>query len=135
MIESFHGKYAFLSNFYPCIVNFEEQTFCSVEAAYQAAKTTDKESRAKFQCVRAGEAKSMGRQLQLREGWEGMKEDIMLTLLREKFSSSSLRRQLLETGAEELVEGNYWGDTFWGVYRGKGENKLGRLLMQVRGEG
>ena len=58
----------------------------------------------------------------------------MLTRLRAKFRSPLLRGWLRETGAEELVEGNYWGDTFWGVCRGEGENKLGKLLMQVRSE-
>ena len=47
-----------------------------------------------------------------------------------------LRQQLLDTGDAELVEGNSWNDTFWGVSArtGKGKNWLGRLLMQVRGE-
>ncbi len=35
-----------------------------------------------------------------------------------------------------LQEGNRWGDTFWGVdlRTGKGENKLGKILMRVRKE-
>lgn len=49
-----------------------------------------------------------------------------------KFAEPGLQAKLLETGNEELVEGNYWGDTFWGVCRGRGENHLGKLLMKVR---
>lgn len=41
---------------------------------------------------------------------------------------------LLKTGDEELVEGNTWGDTFWGVCKGKGRNELGKILMKVREE-
>jgi predicted NAD-dependent protein-ADP-ribosyltransferase YbiA (DUF1768 family) len=41
---------------------------------------------------------------------------------------------LLETGDAELIEGNDWGDTFWGVCGGKGNNFLGKLLMEVRKE-
>ena len=33
---------------------------------------------------------------------------------------------------EELVEGNYWGDTFWGICNGEGTNWLGILLMAER---
>ncbi len=33
-----------------------------------------------------------------------------------------------------LIEGNTWRDTFWGIYEGKGENNLGKLLMKIREE-
>lgn len=36
------------------------------------------------------------------------------------------------TGDAELIEGNNWGDTFWGVCNGRGENMLGKLLMEIR---
>lgn len=42
--------------------------------------------------------------------------------------------RLAETGDVDLVEGNTWGDTFWGVYNGRGENWLGVLLMLTREE-
>lgn len=59
----------------------------------------------------------------------------MLNLLRYKFSQHmDLREALLATGDAVLVEGNWWGDTFFGVCRGEGENWLGRMLMQVREE-
>jgi hypothetical protein len=41
---------------------------------------------------------------------------------------------LLDTSDKVLIEENNWNDTFWGVCNGVGENNLGRLLMQVRGE-
>jgi predicted NAD-dependent protein-ADP-ribosyltransferase YbiA (DUF1768 family) len=41
---------------------------------------------------------------------------------------------LKATGDEELVEGNWWNDTFWGVCNGVGENNLGKLLMKIRAE-
>ncbi|MCH7737275.1 MAG: NADAR family protein [Chloroflexi bacterium] len=58
----------------------------------------------------------------------------MLELLRDKFRDPVLRQMLLDTGDLELVEGNNWGDRFWGRVSGVGDNHLGRLLMQVRGE-
>ena len=46
----------------------------------------------------------------------------------------SLKEMLLLTGDQEIIEENYWGDTFWGVCRGKGQNHLGKILMKVRDE-
>ena len=50
------------------------------------------------------------------------------------WSDPEYRQRLLDTGDRELIEGNTWGDRFWGVCRGEGENKLGRILMRVRDE-
>lgn len=58
----------------------------------------------------------------------------MEDLLRQKFSKTPLRRLLLATGEAELIEGNTWGDTYWGVCHGVGQNHLGCLLMKIRGE-
>lgn len=58
----------------------------------------------------------------------------MLDALRKKFSDDKLRSMLLATGEEYLVEGNTWGDKYWGVCGGIGLNHLGKLLMQVRDE-
>ncbi len=71
----------------------------------------------------------------LRAEWESMKLDVMEACVRDKFTrNADLRRRLLETGDAELVEGNTWGDRFWGVCDGEGENHLGRVLIKVRGE-
>ena len=58
----------------------------------------------------------------------------MESLVREKFTDPMLRLQLMATGSEELVEGNTWSDTFWGVCNGEGGNHLGKILMKVRAE-
>ena len=58
----------------------------------------------------------------------------MERILRVKFSSPDLKEKLLSTGDRYLVEGNSWGDVYWGVCGGKGINMLGKLLMQIREE-
>jgi N-glycosidase YbiA len=136
-INRFEGVYSFLSNFYPCPITFDGDKYDSVEHAYQAAKTTDAEERIKFQSYRmtpAGEAKRLGRLVTLRKDWEQVKNPVMLDLLRKKFLGTKFTYLLGDTGSEELVEGNWWGDTYWGVCNGVGENYLGKLLMQVRSE-
>ena len=59
----------------------------------------------------------------------------MEELVRRKFQSSiSLRLQLWSTGDKELIEGNTWNDTYWGVCNGVGRNQLGKTLMKIREE-
>jgi len=132
-IEAFKGRYHFLSNFYLMAIVYEGMKFDSVEHAYQAAKTVIPEEREMIRrCVKPGGAKRLGRSVTLRPGWDRLRIEVMTKLLMQKFSDQHLRRLLLDTGDAELIEGNDWNDTFWGVCRGKGKNNLGKLLMMVR---
>ena len=134
MISSFTGRYRFLSNFYGAPVEYEGVCYPTVEHAFQAAKTLDEGLRLVVRdSPTPGVAKRFGRGLGLRPSWEKIKLGIMADLVWLKFSEDSrLVVKLLRTKDEELVEGNWWGDDFWGVCNGKGENHLGRILMRVR---
>ncbi len=132
----FRGQYFFLSNFYPSPLSLGGTIFPTLEHAYQACKTLswDHSERIRM-CPTPGQAKRLGRRLPLRPGWEAKKVDTMLDLLRRKFyDTPELKALLLATGDIPLVEENDWNDTFWGVCNGKGQNWLGKLLMQVREE-
>lgn len=134
MISDFRGKYAFLSNFSHHPLN----GIPTVEHAFQAAKTHSDAQRAWVLSAKTpGEAKERGRVITLREDWEEVKLAIMHNLVWAKFyEHKEIRKQLLETGTQPLVEGNTWGDRYWGAERveGKwaGQNWLGRILMLVR---
>lgn len=134
MIDSFKGEHAFLSNFYPTKIVVDGIVYRSVEHAYQAAKTTDEKVKRVIRAKPyASEAKRLGDTVQKREDWDNIKIGVMKELLDLKFAEGTeLAEQLLSTGDEELAEGNWWGDTFWGVCKGKGENHLGKLLMDRR---
>lgn len=136
-IKSFDGEYRFLSNFYPCRVRDKFGLwYNSTEAAYQAAKSNDVLERVAFtDLTDPSAAKKMGRKLTLRADWDTIKLDVMRKLIKQKFASgSALAQRLIATGDEELIEGNWWGDKFWGVFKGQGENHLGKLLMERRKE-
>jgi len=134
-IISFSGQYYFLSNFYPAKVVYEGYTYQTVEHAYQASKTTVVQRVLIQQAENPGHAKRLGHTVSLRPDFEDTKLTIMLKLVRQKFKISTLRTFLLRTGNRRLIEGNTWGDQFWGECPvGFGENKLGRILMRVRGE-
>ena len=130
-ITEFQGNYRFLSNFSPVFVMFEGKSYLSVEHAYQAAKAPAEE-REPFRHCTPGQAKRLGQKTKLPTDWETRKVAVMFSLLTSKFSQDYLRGRLLATEDAELVEGNHWGDTFWGVCKGVGENNLGKLLMRVR---
>ena len=136
-IDSFRGQYRFLSNFYPSVIQYTGYWYPTVEHAYQAAKTRKLGERVIFQCpseLRPGDAKREGKKVTLRANWNVLKIIVMKNLLREKFKEPVLRKQLLGTGDSELIEGNDWGDEYWGKCRGRGLNWLGKLLMEVRDE-
>ncbi len=135
VINRFDGQHEFLSNFYESLVLFEGLFFPTVEHAYQAAKTLDREKRQIIKKVSSpGEAKRLGQKVILRLDWEQVKIPIMEKLIRNKFSHDGRRELLLSTDNAELIEGNSWGDTFWGVCKGNGSNHLGKILMKIRAE-
>lgn len=136
MITEFRGQWTKLSNYSGCTIWFEGHIYHSVEHAYQAAKSTNDEVR---QMIRhlptANQAKQAGKKVLLRPDWNEVKISIMKDLLIAKFSQTPEKEILLLTGNEELIEGNWWGDRFWGQCPvGNGLNHLGRLLMQIRDE-
>lgn len=134
-IASFQGEYRFLSNFYPSEVELDGMVYPTIEHAFQAAKTLNLDMRESIrQASTPGKAKRLGRIAPLRADWLGVRLDVKYGLVKQKFSKEPLRTKLLNTGDAELIEGNWWGDTFWGVCMGKGENNLGKILMRVREE-
>ena len=105
------------------------------EHAYQAMKMANAAD-AEFirHVITPRLAKRYGNTYQKRPDWDSVKITIMHEILRAKFTVFFFREKLLDTGTQELIEGNTWNDTFWGVCNGLGENNLGKLLMLVREE-
>lgn len=137
-IDSFTGKYSFLSNFYPCTIFFNGQSYPSLEHAYQAAKTLDAAIEKLIRCATSpARAKKLGRQIQLRKDWEELKKEVMEILVEIKFVHCDLRKQLLATGEAILIEENRWHDNIWGSCTcqrcgNKGRNLLGKIIMAER---
>lgn len=129
----FRGPYWFLSNFYPANVVYKGETFRTSEHAYMSAKSDDPEwLETCLTIIRPGDIKRASRKINLRSDWEQVKLEVMEEVLRSKFSEAGLAKMLKATGNLELVETNTWGDRFWGVCNGTGENHLGKLLMKIR---
>lgn len=142
MISRFRGQFGFLSNMYSCQVRYMSQIFPSAEHAFQWAKNPQDDEWAATctnTLVSSSDIKRLGKKTKLRKDWDDIRRAVMIEIVRCKFTQNEdLRFQLLNTGTENIVEGNTWHDTFWGVdvtrQPNYGENHLGRILMQVRSE-
>ena len=136
IISSFSGSYAFLSNFAPSPIRGVRSrlVYPTAEHAYQAMKSADPLAWAEAAALATpGKAKRWGQRIPLRPRWDAMKVLIMTRVVRAKFRQNlALQTLLLATGDQELVEGNTWGDRFWGTCDGVGLNHLGRILMATR---
>lgn len=143
MIGSFSGEFSFLSNFFVSPIYYNGLMYPTVEHLYQARKTLNSDQRDEIRIAETpGQAKRLGRKVELRANWEEIKIPIMHECLLLKFSNEnvSLQTKLLASGQHMLIEGNKWHDNFWGICncdncrRLSGKNNLGKLLMLIREE-
>jgi ribA/ribD-fused uncharacterized protein len=151
MIDIFQGRWFFLSNFFPCEIEHKGIKYPSVEHYYVAMKVTEiqllngqyytagdfRELIAKIKLP--ADVKKIGQKIKVRRDWEEKKLEFMNWGVREKFKNEKLSELLLLTADLEIVENNYWHDNFWGSCTcsrcgRKGENNLGKILMNVRQE-
>jgi ribA/ribD-fused uncharacterized protein len=139
MIEEFRGKYEWLSNFYPCEIEYEGIVYPTTEHFYVAMKTTDPHIRKHVSTIETpGKAKRYGhKEIDIREDWDDIKIQVMEYALNKKFNKPHFKELLIETEYEMIVEGNRWHDNFYGSCicdkcGNNGKNILGKLLMTIR---
>jgi len=134
-ISSFKGTNRFLSNFYYAPIPYRDFMCDSVEVAYQAEKCDNYEDLVMIAHMNSMDAKLCGKRIKIRPDWEEDKLMVMEILCRRKFDKYiGLQAMLLGTKDKILEEGNTWGDIYWGICNGAGENHLGKILMQLRKE-
>lgn len=134
MINEFQGEYRWLSNFVECDIEYNGFIYPSVENAYQAAKMKYKEDSLKFLVVTSGQAKRLAKTLPMRDDWGKLKIYYMREFLIQKFSQKPYKELLMNTCGLDIIEGNRWGDKYWGVClkTNNGQNNLGKLIMGIR---
>ncbi len=82
------------------------------------------------------DAANMGRSCQhpLRTDWESVKDEIMYQAVLCKFQNHPDIQEILLATSDELIVENARSDYYWGCGAdGSGKNKLGEILMKVRG--
>lgn len=170
VIDHFRNEYAFLSNFYRRKILYRGHWFPSSEHAYHAEKSLDERYRTQlmvqkeidkwnkkmenkeYVCLmpelNPKESKDYGSWNRLiqkglhRLDWFDMSLETMYNININKFTQNpDLAKKLISTEGKVLIEGNYWGDDFWGMIKSKpkdpnsewkGKNHLGKTLMRVR---
>lgn len=133
--------YSKTENDYGCFSNFalygfylDGEYWKTVEHYFQGQKFLDETQRQRIaRAATPKEAKRLGRQNGLREGWDEMRDDVMRRGVLEKFrTNADIRAILLGTGEEELIEASP-SDYYWGCgAKGTGKNRLGQILMETR---
>ena len=132
-IKGFVGEDRWLSNFFPCRVEWDGRVYGSAEVAFHSAKYPAAERDA-FTKLDAEQARKLSRTKPYdKAAWETRKLRVMHEIVWAKFSQNpELGKKLLATGDRYLEETNWWGDKVWGVYKGEGENLTGKVLMDTR---
>ena len=163
-VDSFRYKYACFSNFSNHKVNYKGLTYENSEAAFQAQKFEDENVKQLFKSLDPSKVKALGRSKviflntegeyyknklpsdigqrsnkftkhTMRSDWDKIRVEEMYQIVKNKYEQNSdIKEVLLSTGERELIEGNTWGDRFWGQVDKTGLNYLGRILMQIRYE-
>jgi len=129
------------SNFSPHPLQVNDKVYSTSEHYFQSmkAKGTPREDEIRNAAtpMRAAE---MGRDrtYPLPENWDVMKEQYMLEALRAKFTQNNYCSEALLCTGNVYLEERTKNDGYWAsgsdVAGGKGKNRLGYLLMQVRDE-
>jgi ribA/ribD-fused uncharacterized protein len=130
------------SNFWWAEIEVDGRVWPTTEHYFQAAKffhTDPGWARHVAQTGTPGQAARAGRSRAhpLDPRWESIKDDVMRRALLAKFTQHpDLRDLLLSTRGKFLVEhtrnDSYWGDGSNGRTRGRGVNRLGKLLNELR---
>lgn len=127
----FRNQYYFLSNMCPCDIQWEGRIFKCSETIYQMEKCKNDADKKKFYALDGFQAKRFGRRFTIRDDWLKIRDNRMFEILLQKFSDKELMNKLIAVEGD-IVEDNYWNDTYWGKCNGKGLNKLGKMLMEIR---
>jgi hypothetical protein len=127
------------SNFHLVDFTVDGTPWRSVEHYFQAQKFPgDSTLQERIRAAKTAlGAKRLGRTQSehFRTDWEEVKENVMLTGLRAKFTQNKpLKELLVKTNGLHLIEHNR-SDSYWGSGpNGCGRNRTGILLMKVRDE-
>ncbi|RUS21231.1 hypothetical protein BC937DRAFT_93276 [Endogone sp. FLAS-F59071] len=132
-------EFGIFSNFYIAPIYIDGVRYETTEHYFQAAKFPDDPQYQRAVATAHGprQAAQLGRSRahKLRDDWEEVKDAVMETAVRAKFTQhKNLREQLLETGGAIIVEDSPT-DAYWGVGAERnGKNMLGIILMKIREE-
>jgi len=134
--------YGPFSNLHRREVEYEGEVFATSEHAYQAGKARKDTVKQWLMAAPSPALLAMAAHglyvWDIHPDWAKIKFDRMKGILKAKFTQhADLKELLLGTGEARLIESATVDNAvnrLWGEVNGKGQNKLGELLMEVRSE-
>lgn len=132
-ITKFRGDYNFLSTMYECDIRWLDLDFDCLESAIAASMTLDRDIQELIATMEVEKVQQLSKVFDVRDDWDDIKIPVVTKLTEIKFTSNiGLYNRLLATGGMEIIEGNDFYETFWGMCNGEGRNEYGKILMRLR---
>jgi predicted NAD-dependent protein-ADP-ribosyltransferase YbiA (DUF1768 family) len=133
-IIGFNDNNHFLSNFYNHSISYNGITYKNNVSAYLAQFFESRTQRVLFSGLLPTQAIRLFDRIS-NPHVEFDKEAVMKAICKEKFSDKFLKEKLLKTNDDELINETIFPNEFWGTNKkGEGQNKLGKILMEIRTE-
>lgn len=125
-------------NFSAHVIKYNDKIYPTAEHAFHSAKFDNEKIKEEIRNAKSPlDAFDLGKKYKSlrKENWNDIKVNILYEILTEKVKQhAEVRKALLATGTEEIVEDNP-NDDFWGNGKdGKGQNHTGKILMRIRDE-
>ena len=126
------GNISWMRNDYRKDITVGGITYPTLEHAYQASKTKDRNIKLQIADTNSvSEARKIGRNIKQSAGFD--REAIMTALQRLKYTDKDLGEMLANTGTDPIVMEGY--HEFWGTGEdGNGQDVMGAILMSIRSD-
>jgi len=134
IITSFTNNYDFLSNSFNNPITYKGLTYTCAGSAYWSQRVKDEKAKIKYTRLNHNKARAKALQAIPIDNWEQNRMNIMKDILKVKFSDPVLKKALLDTKDAKLLNNTSYNDQYWGIYYEKGQNRLGKLLEEIRSE-
>jgi len=132
-IDSFAGPFIQLSNSARTPIEIDGLRFPTVDHAYSYRRIAWEAVAADIRYIPTPAGAIERREAPPHENWSDDKIAVMRSILAVKFAPGSTPASgLLATSAASLLNENWWGDRFWGIVDGEGQNWLGEMLEEQR---
>ncbi|MBI5044583.1 MAG: NADAR family protein [Candidatus Levybacteria bacterium] len=137
-IPYYETSYFSFSNFSSHSIKIDGVLYPTVEHAFHAAKFDNEKIKEEIKSAGSPlKAFEIGKKYkpQRRSNWDETKVSVLQKIIAEKVKQhDEVRKALLATGNEEIIEDNPLDD-FWGNGKdGNGQNHMGKILMRIRNE-
>lgn len=135
---SVQAPFGEFSNFALYPIRLKGKTWSTSEHYFQAQKFLGSPQETKIRKAPTPmKAAQLGRtrKVPIRKNWDKMRDNIMYDAVKAKFEQHPTLKKLLRSTKDAILIEHTENDAYWGDGgNGKGANKLGKILMQVRKE-